>query len=190
MWTMHYVVSGGYRCNGRNSGVTRDNNLIILPVGGIMENLEKLLREHKFLKDLPDNQFGIVVGCASNVRFEADQFAFHEGEEAKQLYLIRSGKVAIEIFIPGKGHVTIETLEPGDVLGWSWLVPPYHWHFDARAVEVTRAIALDGECLRKKCESDHELGYHLLKEFSHIISQRLQATRLQLMDVYGGKNDW
>ena len=96
----------------------------------------------------------------------------------------------MEIFVPGRGHVVIETLEAGDVLGWSWLVPPYYWHFDARVVEPTRAIALDGECLRKKSEDNHELGYQLLKRFFNVISSRLQATRLQLMDVYGAKADW
>jgi hypothetical protein len=76
-------------------------------------------------------------------------------------------------------------LGEGEILGWSWLIPPYNWHFDARAVELTRAIALDGKCLRNKCEQDHDLGYELLKRFAHIMEQRLQATRLQLLDVYG-----
>ena len=77
------------------------------------------------------------------------------------------------------------TLGEGDILGWSWLMPPYHWQFHARAVEVTRAIALDGKCLRTKCEQNHDLGYELLKRFCHIIERRLEATRLQLLDVYG-----
>jgi CRP-like cAMP-binding protein len=71
------------------------------------------------------------------------------------------------------------------VLGWSWLFPPYRWHFDARALELTRAIALDGKCLREKCEEDHDLGYELVKRVAQIIMERLQATRLQLLDVYG-----
>jgi CRP/FNR family cyclic AMP-dependent transcriptional regulator len=64
-------------------------------------------------------------------------------------------------------------------------VPPYRWHFDARAVELTRAIALDGECLRGKCEEDHDLGYEIMKRFALVIAERLEATRLQLLDVYG-----
>jgi len=78
----------------------------------------------------------------------------------------------------------IETLEEGDILGWSWLIPPYLWRFDARIVEPTRAIALDGKCLRMKCDENHDLGYELLKRFAHIVTQRLQATRLQLLDIY------
>ena len=79
----------------------------------------------------------------------------------------------------------IQTIDEGDVLGWSWLFPPYVWHFDVKAVELTRAIAMDGECLRNKCEEDHELGYEIMKRFSHVMVNRLSATRLQLLDIYG-----
>ena len=91
----------------------------------------------------------------------------------------------VETFIPQKGPLGIRTRESGEVLGWSWLIPPYHWHFDVRAVELTRAIALDAKCLRGKCEEDLKLGYELLKRFAHVMEERLQATRLQLLDVYG-----
>jgi len=80
--------------------------------------------------------------------------------------------------------ITIATLEKDDVLGWSWVVAPYYRHLDARAVEPTRAIALDGKCLRTKCEENHDLGYELLKRFVHIVEKRLEATRMQLLDVY------
>jgi hypothetical protein len=81
--------------------------------------------------------------------------------------------------------VTIHTRHEGEVLGWSWMVPPYRWHFDARASETTRAIAMDGKCLRTKCDEDHDLGYEIMKRFSLVIAERLEATRLQLMDIYG-----
>jgi len=92
--------------------------------------------------------------------------------------------VALEIFAGHRGPITVETLEDGDIVGWSWLFPPYRWRFDARAVETTRAIALNGKCLRTKSEQDHDLGYELLKRFARIVEERLQATRLQLLDVY------
>jgi CRP-like cAMP-binding protein len=136
------------------------------------------------LKELEPRHLRILVGCASNVRFNAGQILFHEGEEANQFYMIRQGKVAIEILAPELGPITVQTVGEGDVLGWSWLIPPYRWRFDARAVELTRAIALDGKCLRQKSEEDHDLGYELLKRFSGIIVERLEATRLQLLDVY------
>lgn len=150
-----------------------------------MENLETILSEHPFLQGLAPEHMHLIVGCASNVRFEAGHYLFREGDQADKFYFIRQGKVAVEIRAPGKGPLVIQTLGEGEVLGWSWLIPPYEWHFDARAVELTRAFALDGKCLRMKCEEDHHLGYELLKRFTDIIEQRLQATRLQLLDVYG-----
>ena len=79
----------------------------------------------------------------------------------------------------------IETLHDGDVVGWSWLFPPHRWHFDGRATAPTSLIAFDGACLRGKCDADHELGYQLMRRFAASIVERLQATRLQLLDVYG-----
>ncbi len=150
-----------------------------------MENLERILSEHPFLKGLEPEYLQLVSGCASIVRFEAGQYLFREDEEANWFYIIRQGKVAVEAYAAERGSVIIDTVEEGDVLGWSWLIPPYNWHFDARAVELTRAIALDGKCLRNKCEHDHNLGYELLKRFAHIIEQRLEATRIRLLDLYG-----
>jgi len=152
-----------------------------------MEDLTKILAEHLFFKGLSDDYLKLIVGCASNVKFGAGEMILKEGEEANNFYLIRSGKVSIQFKTPNKGPIIIETLGEGDILGWSWLIPPYIWHFDAKAVELTRMIALDGKCLRGKCEDDHNLGYELLKRFSEIIVKRLEATRLQLMDVYGNR---
>ena len=150
-----------------------------------MENLERILAEHPFFKGLDDAQLAILAGCASNVVFKAGEFVFHTDDTADRFYFIRQGRVQVETMIPQMGAVTIQTRTDGEVFGWSWLVPPYRWHFDARAVELTRALAMDGNCLRKKCEEDHDLGYELMKRFLMVVSQRLDATRLQLMDVYG-----
>jgi CRP-like cAMP-binding protein len=150
-----------------------------------METLERILAEHPFFKDLSEPYLQLVTGCASNVRFDQDSFIFREGAEANQFYLLRQGRVALQVFAPDRGPITVETLEEGDILGWSWLIPPYNWHFDARALELTHAIALDGQCLRRKCEQDHNLGYELLKRFAHIMEQRLSSTRLQIVDMYG-----
>lgn len=126
-----------------------------------------------------------IAGCATNVRFKAEEFLYREGDEANNFFVLREGKVAIEAFSPKRGAITIQTLTTGDVLGWSWLFPPYHAHFGVRAIEPTRALCLDGKCLRNKCEQDHDLGYELMKRFSEVMIQRLQATRLQLLDMYG-----
>ena len=93
--------------------------------------------------------------------------------------------MALETSAPQRGSAIIQTLGEGEVLGWSWLVAPYRWRFDARVVEAVRAIALDGKCLRGRSEEDHDLGYELMKRFAQVMEQRLQAARLQLLDVYG-----
>jgi CRP/FNR family transcriptional regulator, cyclic AMP receptor protein len=149
-----------------------------------METLQRILADHPFARGLNDCHLELLVGCASNIRFEAGQVVFREGEEANQFYLIREGKMALELFAAERGPINILTLGEGEMLGWSWLVPPYRWRFDARAIELTRAIALDGKCLREKSERDHDLGYELLKRIAHTMEERLQATRLQLLNVY------
>ena len=149
-----------------------------------METLRGIIAEHPFFADLDAKYTDLLVGCASNVRFDADVYIFKEGEEANQFFLIRHGRVGVEIFAPQRKPVIIETLGEGEILGWSWLLPPYHWRFHARAVEQTRAIALDGRCLRMKCEENHDLGYELLKRFAKVIERRLEAVQLQLVDVY------
>lgn len=150
-----------------------------------MRDLEQTLREHPFLEGLDAEHIKLLVGCASNVVFKSGEFIIREGEEANAFYFIRHGRVLIETHVPQKGPIIIRSREAGEILGWSWLVPPYRWHFDARAAELTRAIALDGKCLREKCEEDHDLGYEIMRRFVVIIAQQLEATRLQLLDVYG-----
>jgi len=149
-----------------------------------VETLEPLLVGHPFFRDLTPGDVQLLSGCAKNVRFEAGRTIFREGEDADQFYLIRQGKVALEVFTPS-GPTPIQTISAGDALGWSWLVPPYKWRFDARAIETTLAFALDGKCLRGKCDEDPRLGYELLKRVSAVMAERLHATRLQMLDVYG-----
>ncbi|MBL8237989.1 MAG: cyclic nucleotide-binding domain-containing protein [Bryobacterales bacterium] len=149
-----------------------------------IQSLENIIAEHPFFAKLDPAHIGLLVGCASNVRFEPGKYIFREGEEANHFYLIRQGRVSVEISPPQRRPIVVDTLDEGEILGWSWLVPPYQWRFHARAVDSTRAIALDGKCLREKCESNKELGYELLKRFSQIVGGRLDATRLQLLDLY------
>jgi CRP-like cAMP-binding protein len=150
-----------------------------------VQTIEPLLAKHPFFKGLTQEHLALIVGCASNVIFETNQFLFREGEDADIFYVIRGGRVQVETFSPEHGPITIQTASDGEVLGWSWLVAPYHWRFDAKAAEQVRAIAIDGKCIREKCEKDHNLGYELMKRFARIIAERLEATRLQLLDVYG-----
>lgn len=148
------------------------------------ESLAGVLAVQPFLQGLGQQHVDLIVGCASNVRFEPGEFVFRAGDEANQFYVVRSGLVSVEVMAPQRGAITIETVGETDLLGWSWLIPPFQWHFDARALNLTRAIALDARCLRSKCEADPALGYELLKRFSQVMEQRLEATRLQLLDLY------
>ena len=149
-----------------------------------METLERIIAEHPFFSGLESHFPNLLTGCASNSRFDENTYIFKEGEEANEFYMIRAGRVALEIFAPQRKPIVISTLGEGEILGWSWLLPPYQRNFHARAIEPVRAIALDGKCLRAKCEQNHDLGYEMLKRFALILEQRLEATRFQLLDVY------
>jgi CRP/FNR family transcriptional regulator, cyclic AMP receptor protein len=152
-----------------------------------MENLERIIAECPFFADLDRAYLDLVVGCASNVRFEAGAHVFREGTAADTFYLIREGKVNVEILAPHHKPHVVATAGEGEILGWSWLLPPYVWKFNGRAVHATRAIALDGKCLRNKCEQNHDLGYEILKRLVQIIEHRLDEARFQLIDVYAAR---
>ena len=150
-----------------------------------LEGLGKLLKEHTFFADWSDDYRDLLAGCAANHRFEAGEYISREGQPADKFYLIRHGAIAIEFPVPGREPMVLETLHEGDVFGWSWIVPPYKWTYDARATELTRAISMDATCLRAKCDADHSLGYELFKRFTPIMAERMQATRMRLLDIYG-----
>lgn len=149
------------------------------------EDLTEILRQHPFLAQLTDKYMENLVGCASNVRFDEGSYLIHEGQLANTFFLIRTGRVALEIDVEPRGTLRIQTVGHGEVLGWSWLISPFRWHFSGVAVADVRAVALDGECLRNKCENDHDFGYEMLKRLSQVMERRLEATRLQLLDLYG-----
>jgi len=149
----------------------------------MVETLERLIHQHPFFQDMEDQHVELISGCARNVHFDTGQIILREGEDATDVFLIREGLVAIELPTPTRGHIRVQTVGEGDVLGWSWLVPPYRWRFTARACRSTRALALDAQCLRTKCEQDHDLGYQFMKRFTSIVTDRLDATRLQLMEL-------
>ena len=149
------------------------------------EDLSDLMQQHPFLAGLSHEHMQTLVGCATNVRFTEGTTVMQEGQMANKFYLVRSGRVALQMQVTGKGDLRIQTVGPGEILGWSWLISPYRWHFTGVVVLDTRAIALDGECLRTKCEKDPHFGYEMLKRLAQVMERRLEATRLQLLDVYG-----
>ena len=150
-----------------------------------IETMKRIIAEHPFIKQLGDEYIDAIAECSSITRFNPGEFILHENEDADRFYLIRHGKVAIETTSPERGTIIIQTIGEGDMLGWSWLVPPYKWRFDAVATELTRAIAVDAQCLRDKCAQDPKLCYMVNKYGAQIIGQRIEASRMQLLDIYG-----
>jgi CRP-like cAMP-binding protein len=149
-----------------------------------IRTVERLLVETRLFADLAPNHLETIAGCAVTARFDVGEYIFREGGPADTFYVIRAGTVALETHVPGRGAARLMTLQDEEVLGWSWLFAPYRWHLDARALESVRALAFDGACLREKSVQDRDLGYELMRRFAEVIVSRLQATRMQLLDVY------
>jgi len=150
----------------------------------ITENLVQILSENAFFIGMRPDHIQLLAGCASSTHFDPNQFILRQGEEADKCYLIQYGKVSLEVYGPERGAIEVQTLGEGDILGWSWLVPPHQWRLDARALKITRAIVLDGKRMREECERDHELGYELMKRFNRVMAENLEALRFQLINVY------
>jgi CRP/FNR family transcriptional regulator, cyclic AMP receptor protein len=150
-----------------------------------MRTLDALITDSPVFADLDPDKLELIAGCASNVVFAEGDRLFREGDPADVFFLVRHGLVALDAYVPNRGQLTVETVGAGEIVGWSWLVPPYRWHFTGRAVEPIRAVQFDGACLRGKCDDDPVLCRDLLTRFSQVLVNRLQATRMQLMDVYG-----
>ena len=150
-----------------------------------MDNLEATLAGHPFLAGLSSQHLQLVAGCASLMNFSANQVIFSEGQEAKYFYLLRSGRVVVQIHRARRGAKTLYTLGEGDLLGTFWSEQHREWFFDAQALEVTRTIALEFDCLKKHCDQVPELGYELLKRFVWAQAKMLKLLKLQLVDFYG-----
>jgi CRP/FNR family cyclic AMP-dependent transcriptional regulator len=154
-----------------------------------VQTLDEVVAEAPIFTGLEQPDLETIARCSTTAGFEEGEYVFREGQPADVFYLLRRGAVVLETFVPARGPVRLTTIHEGDVLGWSWLFAPYRWHFDARALEPVRAVAFDGACLRDKCRDDHDLGFELLQRFAEVIVSRLQASRLQLLDVYGDGRD-
>ena len=150
-----------------------------------MRGLDALLADAPMFESMARERLDVIAGCGSDREFEDGDYLLREGEPADSFFVIRAGDVALETYVPERGALRIETLHGGDVLGWSWLVPPHRTMFDARAAGGVRALAFDGRCVRAKCDADPTLGFDLSSRFVTVIAERLRAARLQLLDVYG-----
>jgi CRP-like cAMP-binding protein len=145
-----------------------------------------LLHAHPFLAGMTPHQLDRIARWGHRSLFHAGARVFSEGGKAERFWLIREGQIALDVHIPGRGDVVIEALGPGAVLGWSWLFPPHRWQFGATAVAQTLTVELDGAGVRGLCEEDPEIGRELYRRFIAVVVDRLQATRLRLLDLYDG----
>ena len=151
-----------------------------------MKNLNGLndaITNHAFFHGMKPEHLVLLLNGGKEAQFKVGDVLFREGEPANQFYLIESGKVAVETPEKSNDTTVVQTLGAGDVLGWSWLFPPFVWHFQARAVEPTSAIILNGAHLLVTAERNHDFGYELMKRMADIVITRLQATRKQLLEV-------
>lgn len=149
------------------------------------QGLDRVLAEHPPFSGLSDIDLAVVAACGQNTSFEAGSCLFREGDPADRFFLLRHGRLALEVAEPGRGPLVIETIGPGEVVGFSWLFPPYRWQFDGNALTRIRAVVFDGACLRGKCDDDPRLGYELMKRFSSVMTDRMQSARIRLLDLYG-----
>ena len=161
-----------------SSGAAKDEGMAVKAV-------ESVIAGHPFLRDLKPEHVRLLADSAMRVRFEKDELIFREGDPANRFYLIEQGRVSLESHRRDEAPVAVQVIGPGEVLGWSWLFPPYYWQFDARAVEPTTAIFFYGTRLREQCEQDHAFGYEMMKRMTQVVIHRLQAARKQLLSKHG-----
>lgn len=147
------------------------------------QSLESIIDRHPFFHGMKPQHLAILHKGAKETRYRAGDTLFNEGEPASRFFLIRQGSVVLEVHEPADGTVVVQTVREGDVVGWSWLFPPFTWHLRARALEPTKVIVLDGAHLLAMAEEHHEFGYELMKRVAQVVIQRLQATRRQLLDM-------
>lgn len=153
-------------------------------MNNVNDSITALLAQHPFFSDCSQDEIQLISSCAKARNFSTDEYLAKAQEDATGFYLITSGTVAICTHMANQPNKIIQTIQPADIFGWSWLFPPYKWMFDAIAIQPAETITLDGQCVREKLQTHPDLGYKLMQRFSQMIISRLNATRLQLLDVY------
>ena len=148
-------------------------------------DIRDLIVEHSFFAGLGEGAIALIAGCGTLAHFEADGFIFRANDPADYFYVIRSGRVALEVHGPEKGAIVLDVIGQGEIVGASWLFPPYRWELDARVLDDVGAVRFDATCLRGKCDEDPQLGYELMKRLAEIMRRRMNSARMRLLDMYG-----
>lgn len=150
-----------------------------------MRSIAEIIREHPFFDGFDEGTLALLAGCAHNRHLRPGEVLFREGENANAFFVVRSGRVSVQIHRPAGGGVIVDTVEADEVVGWSWLVEPPRWSFDALAVVDTSLVQFDATCLRDKCDQDPAAGYLFMRHVGQVMADRLKSARAQLLDVYG-----
>ena len=153
----------------------------VMSNGTVMKTMKQAITEHEFFAGMKPKHLAVLAEGARATRFKVGDMLFREGDPANQFYLIENGKIAVEAHEVADGTMLLQTLGAGEVLGWSWLFPPFVWHFQAKAIEPTTAIVLSGAHLLVASERDHEFGHELMKRVAQVLIHRLQAARKRLI---------
>jgi len=151
----------------------------------MIEVTAKGLSGHPFLHGMRYDHLVVLAGAARDVTFPARHRLFEDGGSATRFWLIQSGHVALDLYVPGQSRMKIDTIGMGELLGWSWLFPPYRWAFGAVAARQTEAFEFDARMVRACCQADPELGYDLTQRLARVLAKRLQATRVRLITASG-----
>jgi len=149
-----------------------------------MESINDIIAAHPFTKDLEPRFIQLLTERARLEHFRPDQPLFDEGFEADKFYLVRSGQIAIQVFVPGQGTTTIQTITAGECVGWSWLFPSRHWHCSAVAIEPTDVVTMESGRLRFEMEADHDFGYAIAMRVGKLMMDRLQASLERVLHLY------
>lgn len=148
------------------------------------KSIEQAIAEHPFFAGLPKRSVAFLASCAEKRRLKEDEVLFRHGGKADRFFVVLEGRVTVEVAAIQGPSLDLRELGPGDLLGWSWLIPPYQWHFQARAEELSEVLEFDGTAVLRRCEQDPAFGYDLLKRFSGLMSERLAAAREKMMSEW------
>jgi CRP/FNR family cyclic AMP-dependent transcriptional regulator len=150
-----------------------------------METLVTFMESTDLMRGLPPWHLKSIAECATRVRYEPGEFLARWGDVAESFWLVREGRLALELVVPGRGELTVAVATPGDFVGFSWLSPPYQMQFDVRALTAVEADRFDGRAVRARFSDDKWLGFELTLRFAQLAADRVEAMSMQLMDVYG-----
>ncbi len=149
----------------------------------MIEVTAEALAAHPFLHGMSRDHLAVLAEAASDVTFLPKQRLFEDGGSANRFWLLQSGHVTLDLHVPGQGRMKIDTIGMGELLGWSWMFPPYRWAFGAVAASPVEAFEFDGRLVRACCASDPALGYEVSQRLARVVTKRLQATRVRLITV-------